>query len=183
MSQQVLGKNVENLNSNVETSNMSKAEADKTIVKGIAHKYEGAVKHALGGITGKPSLKETGEETRNEAIEQIQVAKAVRKNSLGQDQKPENPRQNTLQDSEEQGIPDAEYVIQHERDEHPNNPVNEYQTRNPPNKEARADASQEKEGQRDQHLHKQLNKRENPEADPSILRTQRSQANDQNNSS
>lgn len=44
MSQQVLGKNVENLTTNVENSNMSKAEADKTIVKGIAHKYEGTIK-------------------------------------------------------------------------------------------------------------------------------------------
>lgn len=136
----------------------------------------------MGGLTGKPSLKETGEEKRNEAIEQIQIAKAVRKNSLDQSQRPENPRQNTLQDSEEQGIPDAEYIIQHERDEHPNNPVNEYQTRNPPSQEAEA-ASEGRENQREQHLHKQLNKRENPEADPSILRTQRSQANDQNNSS
>jgi uncharacterized short protein YbdD (DUF466 family) len=116
-------------------------------------------------------------------MEQIQVAKAVRKNSLGQDQHPDNPKQNTMQNSEEQGIPDAEYVIQHERDEHPNNPVNEYQTRHPPSGEAQAASAEEKEGQRAQHLHKQLDKRENPVADPSILRTQRSERNNRDNTS
>lgn len=35
---------VENLTTTVPTSNMTKAEADKTLVTGIAHKYEGAVK-------------------------------------------------------------------------------------------------------------------------------------------
>jgi hypothetical protein len=49
MSQQALGTDVQNLTSNVSASNMSKAEADKTIVKGIAHKYEGAVKVCVGG--------------------------------------------------------------------------------------------------------------------------------------
>jgi hypothetical protein len=36
------------------TSDMSKAEADKTVVKGIAHKYEGAVKVRSRGAVGLP---------------------------------------------------------------------------------------------------------------------------------
>lgn len=82
-----------------------------------------------------------------------------------------------MQDSEDAGIPDAEYVIQHERDEHPNNPVNEYMMRHPQKAENRPDSAQEDKSQRQHHLNKQLNKRENPQLDPSIVRSQ--QANQQ----
>jgi hypothetical protein len=44
MSHPAIPKNVDNLTTSAPSSDMSKAEADKTVVKGIAHKYEGAVK-------------------------------------------------------------------------------------------------------------------------------------------
>jgi len=45
MANQGIPHNVDNLTTSApSTSEMSKAEADKTVVKGIAHKYEGAVK-------------------------------------------------------------------------------------------------------------------------------------------
>jgi len=174
MSQQALGKDVENLTTNIPSSQMSKAEADKTVVTGIAHKYEGAVKHAIGELTRKPSLKESGEQERNEAIEQIHAGKeALERIKESGEAHATFKHENTMQDSEKTGIPDAQNVIQHERDEHPNNPVNEYMQRNPQGAEPRADPGQENIGQREQHLNKQMNKRENPELDPSIVRSQK----------
>ncbi|KAI8576531.1 hypothetical protein K450DRAFT_274658 [Umbelopsis ramanniana AG] len=164
---------VDNLTTSTPSSDMSKAEADKTVVKGIAHKYEGAVKHALGGLTRKPSLKESGEQERNEAMDQIQAAKEARVR-LTQHTNPLH--QNTMHESEKSGIPDAENVIQHEVDEHPNNPVNEYMDRNPRATDQPTPDHQEPEGQRDSHLQRQMDKRENPVLDPSIVRSQQKDA-------
>jgi hypothetical protein len=119
-------------------------------------------------------LKESGEQERNEAIDQIQAAKEARVRMTDSS----NPmHQNTMHYSEKTGIPDAEKVIQHEVDEHPNNPVNEYMDRNPRATD-QTDASQhpEPEGQRDSHLQRQMDKRENPVLDPSIVRSQQKDA-------
>ncbi|KAH8549447.1 hypothetical protein BGW37DRAFT_469402 [Umbelopsis sp. PMI_123] len=142
MSEQVLSNDVENLTTSAPATSMSKQEADKTVVKGIAQKYEVAIK--------------------------IHAAKVARE---GIQHGGEDLHQNTMLDSEVSGVPDAENVIQHEKDEHPNNPVNEYQSRSPPANENNNGQMQEKEGQREQHLNKQMNKRENPELDPSIERS------------
>ncbi|KAI9280227.1 hypothetical protein BC943DRAFT_383267 [Umbelopsis sp. AD052] len=174
MSHPAVPNDVDNLATSKPSSDMSKGEANKTVVKGIAHKYEGAVKHAIGGLTHKPSLKESGEEERNEAIDQIQAAKEARER-LTQHSNPLQ-HQNTMQASEKAGTTDAENVIQHEVDEHPNNPVNEYMDRNPVATDAAASDHHESEGQRDSHLHRQMDKRENPVLDPSIVRSQKKDA-------
>lgn len=89
----------------------------------------------------------------------------------------DNPlHQNTMHESEKTGIPDADNVIQHEVDEHPNNPVNEYMDRNPRATDQQPSGQQEPEGRRDKHLAKQMDKRENPVLDPSIVRSQQKNA-------
>ena len=124
-------------------------------------------------MTRKPSLKESGEQERNEAIDQIQAGKEARVRISQND----NPlHQNTMLESEKTGISDADNVIQHEVDEHPNNPVNEYMDRNPRATDERPPEHQETEGQRDNHLQRQMDKRENPVLDPSIVRSQQKNA-------
>lgn len=124
-------------------------------------------------MTRKPSLKESGEQERNEAIDQIQAGKEARVRISQND----NPlHQNTMLESEKTGISDADNVIQHEVDEHPNNPVNEYMDRNPRATDQRSPEHQETEGQRDNHLQRQMDKRENPVLDPSIVRSQQKNA-------
>jgi hypothetical protein len=118
-------------------------------------------------------LKESGEQERNEAIDQIQAGKEARVRHTHN----ANPlHQNTMHDSEKSGIPDADNVIQHEVDEHPNNPVNEYMDRNPRATDQQPSEHQETEGQRDKHLQRQMDKRENPVIDPSIVRSQQQNA-------
>lgn len=124
-------------------------------------------------MTRKPSLKESGEQERNAAIDQIQAGKEARVRLTQND----NPlHQNTMHESEKSGISDADNVIQHEVDEHPNNPVNEYMDRNPRATDQNPPEHKETEGQRDKHLQKQMDKRENPVLDPSIVRSQQQNA-------
>jgi hypothetical protein len=58
MSEQVLSNDVENLTTSAPATSMSKQEADKTVVKGIAQKYEVAIKvkeyRLIGGTSALP---------------------------------------------------------------------------------------------------------------------------------